>query len=165
MSTTRTRRVRFHDDRGAVLVEFALVSPFFFLLLFGIIEFGWIFAQELDVRHGAREGGRLIAVDYADEAGDSSDQVDALGAAVCERMDHADGATLKFELADTPPADTPPSFDDFAKVTITTHAETLTGFFGPLLDDLTLKSSVETRLEQDAHWIEDPWTAQTYTCP
>lgn len=163
MSNEATTR-RFHDDRGAVLVEFALISPFFFLLVFGIIEFGWVFAQHLDVRHGAREGGRLVAVDYADEAGDIDAQLDALGSAICERMDHASGATLTFELTATPPADSPPSFDDFAQVTVEADAETITGFFDPLLADLDLHSTIETRLEQDAHWIEDPWTPETYTC-
>ncbi|MGQ0833075.1 MAG: TadE/TadG family type IV pilus assembly protein, partial [Microthrixaceae bacterium] len=37
-------------DRGAALVEFAIIMPIFFLLVFGIIEFGWAFFQLLDVR-------------------------------------------------------------------------------------------------------------------
>jgi hypothetical protein len=164
-STTGRAGRRFGDDRGAVLVEFALLSPLFFLLIFGIIEFGWVFAQHLDVRHGAREGGRLVAVDYADEAGDVDEQLAALGAAICDRMDHVSGATIEMELTATPPADTPPSYDDLARVTITAEAETITGFLDPLISGMTIESEVETRLEQDAHWIEDPWDPQTYTCP
>ena len=51
-------------ERGANLVEFALVAPFLILLLFGIIEFAWVFAQDLTVKHGAREGARLAAVAF-----------------------------------------------------------------------------------------------------
>lgn len=53
-------------DRGASLVEFAFVMPFLLLLVLGIIEFGYVFAQLNEVRHGAHEGARLAAVDDAD---------------------------------------------------------------------------------------------------
>jgi len=49
-------------DRGANLVEFALLAPLLILLLLGIMEFGWGFAQEIDVRHKARETLRLAIV-------------------------------------------------------------------------------------------------------
>ena len=52
------------SERGANLVEMAFVAPFLILLLFGIIEFAWIFAQDLTVKHGAREGARLAAVAF-----------------------------------------------------------------------------------------------------
>ena len=57
----RLRRGR--DERGANLVEFALVLPLLLLLILGIIEFGYLFAQYNEVRHGAHEGARLAAVD------------------------------------------------------------------------------------------------------
>ncbi|HSP04647.1 MAG TPA: TadE family protein, partial [Acidimicrobiales bacterium] len=70
-TTSRTRRrrrfgLRRHgdgDERGAALVEFALIATPLFLILFGTIEFGWAFFQLNDIRHGAREGIRLVAVD------------------------------------------------------------------------------------------------------
>ena len=49
----------------------ALVAPFLLLLLFGIIEFAWVFGQNLSVTHGAREGARLAAVDFGDADGGS----------------------------------------------------------------------------------------------
>ncbi len=156
---------RLEGDGGAVIVEFALLAPLFFMLIFGIIEFGWIFAQHLDVRHGTREGGRLVAVDFADEVGAADAQLDALRDAICARMDHSSGATLTFGLSSTPPADVPPSTDDFAVVSVSAPAETITGFFDPMLAGLTLDSSVETRLEQDAHWITAPWADVTRSCP
>lgn len=156
--------VRLGGDDGAVIVEFALLAPLFFLLIFGIIEFGWIFAQDLDVRHGAREGARLVAVDFGDESGDANAQLDALRDAICDRMDHAEGATITFGLTGTPSA-TPPSVEDFATIEVSAPAETITGFLDPFLAGATLRSRVATRLEQDAHWITSPWADVTRTCP
>ena len=52
------RLIRKRGEKGANLVEFALVMPFLLILLFGIVEFAWVFATNLDVKHGAREGAR-----------------------------------------------------------------------------------------------------------
>ena len=49
-------------QRGAAMLEFAIVLPLLLVLLFGIIEAAWAFNQQLEVRHGAREGARLVAV-------------------------------------------------------------------------------------------------------
>jgi hypothetical protein len=53
-------------DRGATLVEAAVVFPFLFLVLFGIVEFGWAFKDDLSVGHSAREGARAGATFGAD---------------------------------------------------------------------------------------------------
>jgi Flp pilus assembly protein TadG len=53
---------RERSERGAAAVEFALVMPLLFLLVFGIIEFGFIFNKELSVTHSAREGVRVYAL-------------------------------------------------------------------------------------------------------
>ncbi len=50
-------------DRGASLVEFALVAPMLILLLLGIIEFGFFLGEWNELKHGAHEGARLAAVD------------------------------------------------------------------------------------------------------
>ena len=63
MADRLAQRGRRPRERGAVLVEFAIISPVLALLLFGVIEFGWAFSQNLDVRHGAREAARLAAVE------------------------------------------------------------------------------------------------------
>lgn len=70
------RRRRTHKpvepDRGAAAVEFALVSLLLFLLLFGIIEFGLYFAQNLALSNGARQGARYGVVPNTDSAGNST---------------------------------------------------------------------------------------------
>jgi Flp pilus assembly protein TadG len=55
--------------RGQALVEFALIVPFFFLLLFGIIEAGrFIFYYE-SLSHATREGARYAIVNGANTLG------------------------------------------------------------------------------------------------
>src|SRR5436305_1681114 len=49
------RRTLRRED-GASLVEFALIAPILFLLLFGLIDFGFIYNDFLSLRHGVRAG-------------------------------------------------------------------------------------------------------------
>lgn len=49
-------------QRGAALVEFALISTLLFLLLFGIIEIGLILGDQTQVGQAAREAARSAAV-------------------------------------------------------------------------------------------------------
>ncbi|HUJ10905.1 MAG TPA: TadE/TadG family type IV pilus assembly protein [Verrucomicrobiae bacterium] len=44
--------------RGQSLVEFAMVAPLFFLLVFGIIDFGRLFFTQLTLQYALREAGR-----------------------------------------------------------------------------------------------------------
>lgn len=58
--TTRTReKSRLSDQRGATAVEFAVIAALLFVILFGILEFGFIFLQEHFVANAAREGMRI----------------------------------------------------------------------------------------------------------
>lgn len=59
------RRSCRRDQRGAAAVEFALVAPILFSLVFGIIGFGFVFAQELSLGNGARQGARYGVVNEA----------------------------------------------------------------------------------------------------
>jgi Flp pilus assembly protein TadG len=53
---------RASGDRGAALVEAALVSPIFFLILFGVLEFGGAFRDYLTVRNASQGGARAGAI-------------------------------------------------------------------------------------------------------
>ena len=87
--------------RGANLVEFAILAPLLVMLLFGIIEFAWIFAQNLYVRHGAREGARLAAVNFPAGVNNGGARTAANRPALvnetCGRMDLATGATVEVD--------------------------------------------------------------------
>ncbi len=56
-----SRRVASGSERGASLVEFALILPLLLLLVFGIISFGLMFHAKLSITDGAREAGRYGA--------------------------------------------------------------------------------------------------------
>jgi Flp pilus assembly protein TadG len=53
---------RHRPDEGASAVEFALVSLILVTVLFGIIQFGYLFWQWLEMTHAAREGARWAAL-------------------------------------------------------------------------------------------------------
>ncbi len=48
--------------RAAVAVELAVMAPVMFAMLFGIIEFGWLFSVRNTLINAAREGARLGAL-------------------------------------------------------------------------------------------------------
>ncbi|MGN6575622.1 MAG: TadE/TadG family type IV pilus assembly protein [Nocardioides sp.] len=76
MTKLRTRRC---PERGAVAVEFALVLPILVMLLFGIIEFGFVLAQKAALSSAVREGARYGSVNiFAENAGDPRDCGDVL---------------------------------------------------------------------------------------
>ena len=48
--------------RGAVIVEFALIVPFLFIVIFGVIDFSRAYSQLNAINAGLREGARLASV-------------------------------------------------------------------------------------------------------
>lgn len=54
------------EKRGQTLVEFALVLPILVLLLFGIIDLGWMFYVNLTMQHAVREGTRYAVTGRSD---------------------------------------------------------------------------------------------------
>ena len=134
------------SERGASMVEFAFVAPFLILLVFGIIEFSWVFAQNLNVRHGAREGARLAAVNFVPLVDET-----------CSRMDIVSGASV--ELASTDINGGGIGVGDEVAVTLTAPLNTMTGLFTSWLP-ATLSSEVAIRIEQPP-----TWTAGTTPCP
>ena len=146
---------RCDGDSGAALVEFAMVAPLLLVLIFAIIEFGWVFGQHLDVRHGAREGSRLVAVNYSPNSNTGGAQTSDIISATCSRMDLSTGATVALAFQTTGQEDA----GDFAVVTVTDTPDQLTGLFSPIIDNIDLVSSVESRIEVDADW-----TAGSSTC-
>lgn len=150
-----TKRHRGDKDRGAAAVEFALVVPLLLTLVFGIIEFGWAYGQMLDVRHGAREGARLVSVNALPPGMTSDDvtpaqQSDYIVATVCDRMDLTDDAEVTLSLETAGEA----SAGALAIVEIDSDLQTITGWFDGFLGTKNLNSTLQVRLEQEATWNE-----------
>jgi hypothetical protein len=51
-----------HSERGASLVEMAIVIPILLLIVFGIIEFGFLFYRQIGINQGVREAARAAVV-------------------------------------------------------------------------------------------------------
>ena len=79
--TARSRRRR--RSRGQSLVEFALVVPILFLILCGILDFGFLLYSRMTVINAAREGAR-VATAMTEDAG-------ALPSAVSNQVSAAAG--------------------------------------------------------------------------
>ena len=55
--------MRRHDDeRGAALVEFALILPLLVMFVFGIVEFGRFYNTRIQLTSAVREGARAAAL-------------------------------------------------------------------------------------------------------
>lgn len=55
------RRLRARSERGAVVVEAALVTPLLMLLIFGIIEMALLMKDDVAVTSAVRNGGRIAS--------------------------------------------------------------------------------------------------------
>ncbi len=138
-------------EKGAALLELAVVLPLLLVLLFGIIEAAWAFNQQLEVRHGAREGARLVAVNYGTDV--------EVTAEVCNRMHFSgDEAATEITIATAGTA-----IGDSATVTIVAPYDGLTGFLDGVFGGSSLTSIVEIRLEQVPQ--TDLGTDMAITCP
>ena len=56
------KRQNAHLENGQALVELAVSLPVLLLLLFGIMEFGWYFYNQMSIENGSREGARYAIV-------------------------------------------------------------------------------------------------------
>src|ERR1700752_658574 len=64
-----SKNLRHESERGAALVEFAIVATVFLSVMFGVIEFGRLFWTHNALRDAARAGVRYAAVRKNDAAG------------------------------------------------------------------------------------------------
>ena len=130
-------RTGLKKDRGAALVEFAIILPLLIVLLFGIMEASWAFAQVNDLRHGAREGARLAAVDFGSTA--------AIRTEVCDRMDRTGASTITVTLAPIAGAG---SRGDTAQIGVALTYSSLTGVLDTVFGGSVFNTNIEFRLEQ-----------------
>ena len=63
-------------ENGQSAVEFALVLPILLLIVCGILDFGWLFYNQLSVENACREGARVGCVNALDQI--VTDKVEAI---------------------------------------------------------------------------------------
>lgn len=66
MKKRRLRR-KLRGEEGQAMLEFALVLPIFLLILCGILDFGWLYYNELALNNICREGARYAVVHTAED--------------------------------------------------------------------------------------------------
>lgn len=54
----------FRSEKGQAMVEFALTLPILVLILCGIIDFGWLYYNQITLNNAAREGARYAVIHY-----------------------------------------------------------------------------------------------------
>lgn len=131
-------RRTWRSQDGAAAVEMALVLPVLVLLAYGVIEFGLIFAQDLGMGNGAREGARFAA---------STPTLDCDNAADDDVLQLVIDATRTTGLDDA-------GTDELAEVGIRVAV-------GADEAEAALASSVVCRVDPDNLWMEAPVSSPT----
>lgn len=138
------------DERGATLVEFAFILPIFVLFVFGAIDLGWAFAQNLDVKQGAREGGRIVAVNGG--TGTGTAQCQSLQTQIRSQTQELNPASLTVLLSFTDSnGNGAKDIGDLAQVTVKYPLSSLSGLSTAFLSG-SMQSRVSVRLEQPGTW-------------
>lgn len=159
-----SRRAAGAPERGATLVEFALIVPLLLLFIFGIIDFGITYNNQQSIRSAVREGTRRAIVGPAKVAEGACTSGDVR--CIVKRRASANGLKTSdtfvkvcFPTASSGAAcpTTDPgakNIGDTIRVCAIYPVESLTGLLNPFLSNLRLTTRVDLRLEQ-------PWTAGT----
>jgi Flp pilus assembly protein TadG len=142
---------RLDRDRGAILVETALIMPLLFLLVFGLMDFANVSLQNSQASSAARDGARVAILHYScadSTTGSCASSTDAAtvtaaglakvgsrpGATVVIRC--LTGATLTVESCANATVDT-----DYVEVKVSWPTQILTGLTTRLLPTTTTSTS------------------------
>lgn len=137
------------EERGANLVEFALVLPVLLALVFGMIDFGIGFNEYISVRQGARDAAREASVaefdgptcTLATGASGTSTTQDLMCLAK-EKVGLGDDTRVKVVV------DAGYDVGDEILVCVQHPIGSVTGIYAPLLDGKYVKTEVRMRAEQ-----------------
>lgn len=138
------------EERGASLVEFALVLPIFALMLFALIDFGLVFAGFITLRNGVGSGARAASVNYVDPT-----CVTAPNPMVCTienrigRLPGTKASTLTVTIALPVGSDgNSGQVGDPVQVCASADLQSSTGITAPFISGRAIHAVSEIRLEQ-----------------
>jgi hypothetical protein len=146
---TTARKTHQERQRGAAMVEFAMVLPLVLLLIMGMIDFGFGLSNLNSMRHGTREAVRRAVV--ADVGSDPTCVIAGTPAGatknlVCQVKNKTglDESRLRVKIVlDTSHA------EGEGLILCTQHSlESITGLFSGLLNDKTVHTEVHMRVEK-----------------
>jgi hypothetical protein len=156
-ATTHARAER--GERGATLVEMAIVLPLLLLLVFGIIEFGIAWFENQSISQGVREAARRgVVLDFDGDVSACTGFGSSEGDEIACQAGHVigvDGAYVRVSPEGT-------SAEPQLTVCAAVEYDALTGYLNPFLDGRVLKSSTTLPMEQqlttedlDGTWGDD----------
>jgi Flp pilus assembly protein TadG len=102
----RFLRRRRKGERGQALVEFSMVALVFFILVFGVIDFGMALHSWITVTNAAREGARIGAVHAASDGSTDCNPAPTAGtieAKVCETGTNLDPDNMTLTVTNADP--------------------------------------------------------------
>ena len=150
------RRPHQRSERGVELVEFAIIVPVLALLLFGLIDFGWAFSQDLSVKHAAREGARLASVNAETDTNDLSGNCTALITMIKQRVStELKSSTPGYTVALSMTSGTG-VVGDTGTIAVSFPLSSLSGVTKQFLGG-SMTSKVQFRLEQNANALPGGW--------
>jgi Flp pilus assembly protein TadG len=158
-SAARGRRGR--RDRGASIVEFAIIMPLLFALVLGIIDFGNVYNDVIAQRQGAREGARqavtgnvgsTTSCEIAAGTNTGTTVNQELICLVKERTGLGNSrvrVALRFEhvAGNTATAETYATTRSL-KICTMVRVNSLTGFYGAILNNRIVQTEVQMKKEQ-----------------
>jgi len=129
-----TKRIR-KNEEGQALVEFALIAPILFLILFGIIQFGIAFKDSMALTDAVRAGARQATVSRS-----TADPVGVTKSAVAKAASDLDSSKLNVTV-------TAPPWQPGATVTVTATYPYSINILGIVVASGSLHSSTTERVE------------------
>ena len=123
------------SEKGQAMVEFALVLPLLLALLCGIVDFGWLYYNQITLNNAAREGARYAVIHY-DPSTDWKD------AAEDRMLGSMAGVSSAVAIVSNP-------VEQQITATVTATPRILTGFTSTILGKQTMElpASCTMRLE------------------
>ena len=129
-----TNRIR-KNEEGQTLVEFALIAPILFLILFGIVQYGIAFKDSIALTDAVRSGARQATVSH-----NAPDPVAATKTAVVKAGSDLDSSKLNVTV-------TAPPWQPGATVTVTATYPYSINILGIVVASGDLHSSTTERVE------------------
>jgi Flp pilus assembly protein TadG len=120
------RRMRRRRNSGQTVVEFALVLPVLLALVMGIMEFGWLGKNSLQLANAAREGARKASLGHTTASVRSGITARSSPLAVTTTIDYTIDNTNYVTLTDSGGVNVAPK-GSLIRVKVTSRHQPLTG--------------------------------------
>ena len=135
------------DQRGAALVEAALILPVLVLFFAGIVDFGFAMNDMQQVNNATFRAARELAVDEYSGATGCAATVTDTEKLVCMVRNYSNRPVASTYVRVVPPATV--TAGEQVLICLATPARSITGASQPIADGLLLRSSRFVRLESD----------------